>query len=83
MDNLTKEDMQDVMREVLQERGAIGGEQHHNDHEFIQLLKDREEQRLARVEKFKMSLIGTMATALTGGLVWLGTVIWEHAFKHT
>lgn len=83
MSNLTKEDMQDVMREVLLERNAVGGEQHHNDHEFIQLLKEREERRVARIEKFKLSMIGTMATAITGAMIWLGTVIWEHVFKHT
>lgn len=83
MGDLTKEDLQDVMREVLLERNAIGGEQHHTDHEFIQLLQERERQRLRRVDKFKMSMIGTAASACFAFAVWLGTFIWTHLFEKT
>lgn len=69
---LTKEDVQDVMREALDNRNAIGGEKHHNDHEFIQMLKDREQRRVDRIEKFKMSFVGGIALSLLGGLIWLG-----------
>lgn len=78
MENLTKEDMQDVLREILVEQNAIGGEQHHHDHEFIQLLKDRELRRVARVEKFKQSIIGTVATMLVGAVIWVGKLILDH-----
>jgi len=75
---LTKKDMQEVMREALDERSAIGGEQHHNDHEFVQLLMEREERRMARIEKFKLSFIGGFALSLLGGLVWLGRWLISH-----
>ena len=81
MTDLTKEDLQTVVREVLLERNTIGGDQHSNDHEFIQLLKDREQKRVARVEKFKMSIIGTAATSFFMAFVWLGTFLWAHLFE--
>jgi len=79
MSELTKEDLQNVLREALDERNAIGGDQHHNDHEFIQMLKDREERRFKRVEKFKMSFIGGIALSMLGGLIWVG----KWAIVHT
>lgn len=72
MVDLTKKDLQDVIRECLVDQNAVGGEQHHHDHEFIQLLKDREQRRVDRVEKFKSSLIGGVAISLIGGLIWIG-----------
>lgn len=82
MGELTKKDLQDVVREAFNERSAIGGEQHHVDHEFIQMLKVREERRIARIEKFKMSLIGGTAMALVSGLIWVGALIWDYG-HHT
>ena len=72
MDQLTKEDLRDVVRKVLDERNDMGGQGHDNDHEFIQMLKDREERRFKRVEKFKMSFIGGIALSLLGALIWVG-----------
>lgn len=80
MGELTKEDMQEVMREALDERNAIGGEQHHNDHEFLQILIEREERRVQRVEKFKLSFIGGIALSILGGLIWIGK--WAVAHIH-
>jgi len=78
MEGLTKQDLQDVVREVLVERNALGGEQHANDHAFLTIMQEREVRRIARVEKFKMSMIGTAATGLVGGLVWVGKLIVDH-----
>lgn len=80
MAQLTKEDLQDVIRETLDERSAIGGEQHHNDHEFVQMLMNREQRRLNRIEKFKMSFIGGIALSLLGVLIWIGK--WAAAHIH-
>lgn len=80
MSQITKEDLQDIIRETFEEKNTIGGETHHNDHEFIQLLKDRERKREARVEKFKMSFIGGIAMAILGGLIWIGQ--WALAHVH-
>lgn len=78
MAQITKEELQEVIRETFEERNTIGGERHHTDHEFIQFLKDREERRAARVEKFKLSLIGTLATMLVGAAVWIGKLVVDY-----
>jgi hypothetical protein len=75
---LTKEDLQTVFREAFDERNTIGGEQHHTEHSFIQVLMEREQRRINRLEKFKMSFVGAVAVALVSGLVWLGTLTWNN-----
>lgn len=75
MSDMTKEDMKVLLCEALDERNTIGGDQHHIDHEFITMLKKREERRIIRVEKFKLSFIGGIALALVSGLIWLGTTL--------
>jgi len=79
---VSKEDIKTLLREALDERNAIGGDQHHVDHEFIQMLKLREERRIARIEKFKLSFVGGAAMALVSGLIWIGTVVWDYG-HHT
>lgn len=83
MGELTKEDLQEVLREALNERNAIGGEQHHTEHAFIQMLMAREKKSIARWEKFKMSMIGGFAMACVGWLIWLGTLLWDAAHHVT
>lgn len=77
MTELTKEDVQNVMRDVLTERDTIASESHSADHEFIKVLQAREQRKIVRVERFKLSFIGAFATLIVGSLVWLGRLVIE------
>lgn len=78
---LTKSDLAEALDDALNKKRAINNETHFDDHEFIRLLKEREQRRERRVEKFKMSMIGSAAVGAVGFLVWVGGLVID-AFSH-
>ena len=76
----TLDDIYDALHHVLDERG-IDGKTHMEHHAFVEYLIDREKKKEERWEKFKMSFIGTIATATAGGMIWVGKLIWDHLIR--
>jgi len=77
MPDLSKEELTEVIKDAVQAAHGVS-ENHKDDHEFIQLLKRKEERKEARVEKFKLSAIGTLGVMVVTGLMWIGRFIVEH-----
>jgi len=71
-DNISKKDLIEALDHVLQARRSVPEEVHKDDHDFLKILKQREERRVKRWEKFRLSLIGTIATSLGGGIIAIG-----------
>lgn len=82
MSPLTKEDLAEVLDDVLNRRRAIEDEIHKKHHAFIQMEIDRRERARERWEKFQSSFIGGFALAILAFLGWLGTLILSW-FQHS
>lgn len=78
---ITKEEMVEALDNALNNRRCVDDDIHRHDHEFIRMIREREERRVKLVTKFKMSLVGSLAMGVVGGLTWLGGLIIE-SFKH-
>ena len=70
-----------AITEALDKRRSVTDEIHGEHHAFVALMIAKEERRLARVEKFKNSVIGALAVALVTGLGWVGSLVLE-ALRH-
>lgn len=73
-----------TLNEVLNSKRTISDEQHIQDHKSWQELspflrqwvKDKKKNE-ERWEKFRMSIIGSIALILVSGLVWVGKLVWN------
>jgi len=74
---LTKEDMQDIIEAVMNRGRTIDNETHAAHHKYIEMELERHKNKKAMWMKFKMSMVGTIATAIVGWTVWVGTQIWD------
>jgi len=74
-------EMADAMHKVLDERG-IPAKVHHEHHDFVEYLIEKQRRKEALVKKFQMSLIGTAATGLIAVLVWIGKIVVDHILTH-
>jgi hypothetical protein len=72
---MTKEELREVMEEVLNHRRTIDDDRHDAHHRFIESELLRRERREAAWEKFRMSFIGGMALLLIGALTWVGQLV--------
>lgn len=75
---ISKEELKEILSEVLHENRKITDNLHQEDHDFVQILKEERRIRHERWEKFEKSLIGGAAIAFLGFLGWIGTIILEH-----
>lgn len=51
---------------------------HREDHDFIQMLKRREERRIQTWNKFRMSFVGAVAIGVVSLLMWVGKIVIDH-----
>lgn len=72
---ITKEEMAVVLDEVLNRRRDIDNDTHKHDHEFIKMMREREERHARLWMKFKTSVVGSIAMAVVGALLWLGNLV--------
>jgi len=73
-----KQELTEVLSEVLDKHSKIDQEVHTDHHEFIEMLQKREKRRIELWQKFKLSAVGTIATALVGALIWIGKLVLDH-----
>ena len=82
MNQLTIEEIKEVVAEVVHSKApGISAVDHKAHHAYIGMQIAKDERSQERWEKFRLSLIGTIATLLVTGTVWLGKValeIWRH-----
>jgi len=74
MNHLTKEDVREVVKEIVDE--AIDRHSTSSHHDFVQMLKDDHDKRKERVEKIKTQVIGWSIIASLGVI---GTVVADTA----
>lgn len=81
-----REALEATLTKVLNDKRSIDNETHQLDHEYIALKRERSKIWERRIEKFKLGVIGGLATAVVGalgaGLVFLGKVVVNYYFKH-
>jgi len=80
---MTPEQIKAAVSEALDERGI---KQHEDHHDFIQEMIAKSERRQALWQRFRLSLVGAVATALVGLLALFGKwivenspVVWWHS----
>lgn len=78
MDNVDRETLVSVLREVLHEHRTIDDETHRTDHEFIKFLKEREERKIARWEKVRQQVYGWGIIMAIGSI---GTAVYQFFIK--
>lgn len=76
--NLTKKDFEDALDQALNKGRQITDETHKTHHDYVQYLIERSEARKKLWMKFKLSLVGTIATSFVILLIWIGKTIWTH-----
>ena len=79
---MTEDELINAIQKALANHLAGDAAKHNDDHEFIQMLKDREKRRVERWRKFQLSFIGGVALLFLSGMVWLGSFILEHLGVH-
>lgn len=75
-----KHDLEDIykaLHQVMDER-MLDGRTHMEHHKFVEYLIEKEEKRQARIEKFRLSAIGTAASLFVGALVWIGKIVADY-----
>lgn len=76
--SVDREEMKDVLNEVLDERKSIGEEKHRLDHEFLGEWRERElkreRNRAIRIEKIKTQVGGWFVIAL---IISIGSGAWQ------
>ena len=82
MADISKEELIEVFEVVMNRGRTIDNETHNHHHRYVDIQIKKYEKRQQMWEKFKLSLVGTIATALVGWLIWFGTTIWN-LFDHT
>ena len=80
--SLTKKDLVAVLEEALNKKRSIHESIHTAHHEFIQSEIERREDNKKLWMKFQTSIVGTIATGLIAGLLWLGTLVIEAVKPH-
>ena len=82
MENASVMDVETVRRVLSEEMGkqldhrrTVSEEQHRTDHEFIELLRDREARRQKRWDQVTNSTLGFVVIALIGG-IGSAVVVW-------
>ena len=78
---MNPEQFEAVLTKVLNQNRAINEQQHREDHEFTAMLRERYKKREVMWEKFRLSIIGGIATGFVAGLVWIGKLVWEAIHK--
>ena len=76
-ESITKEDLTEILEELLHKKAFIEEDSHKLDHEFIALMREKFYRRQAMWERFKMSFIGTVATGFVAVFYWIGKLIWD------
>lgn len=72
--NLTKKDLISALDEALNKH-PIDDSLHKTHHDFIQMEIERRQNNKKLWMKFKLSVVGTIATGVIAGLVWIGTLV--------
>lgn len=85
MSDLTKEDLLEVLREVLGSHKLPDDMTHEKHHDFIKMEIERRKRNKERWEKFQSSFIGGLAMGILAMLGWLGTLVinWIRHGSHT
>lgn len=74
MTTLTKEDVRDVVNEVLDERTRVGEPKHTDHHQFMQMQIERYEAKKRLRESVKKQVIGWGVIVALGGI---GTAVYS------
>ncbi len=74
---MEQKDFEETLIRVLQQGRSIDDETHNSHHQWISSELDRRAKNGERLEKFKLSIIGTIGTVFVGGFAWVGKVIWD------
>lgn len=69
---MDKKDIVDAVSIALEQHQNVYPDTHRA---FVEILILREETRRQRIEKFKLSFIGTVAVAAVGLLIWIGQLV--------
>lgn len=67
--------LKSVFAEVLNERRSIDAETHRKDHEFLHIMMEKEEKKIALVESTKKQVLGW---AMIGVVGLIGYSLLEH-----
>lgn len=78
---LGKEELKEVLKEVLDERARIDADTHREDHEFIAEMRAQHAARKEWLDKVKKTALGAavafLVTKLFLAFYWLGDLVWE------
>lgn len=71
-------DIEGALERVLSSKIVVEAETHRVHHDFIALEIERREERRKMFDRFRLSIIGGIAMAIVGALIWVGKVVAEH-----
>lgn len=75
--SLNPEDLQAIVEQLIAISG-LNAKEHNDHHEFIELLRKREERIIERNQKIQETVFGWL---IIGGITGIGTAVW-HYFQY-
>ena len=79
MDSVTLKELEDTLHEVMDTSNSVDSNTHHEHHEFIHVLIERERRRTELWEKIKAQVAGS---AILMGIGAILTAVYQVFFKH-
>ena len=77
------EDLEETLIRILNDNRTIDNETHGKHHDYITSELNRRQRREEMAQKLKLSMIGTIGTALIGGMAWVGKLIFDAISRGT
>ena len=72
---MDKAELIEALQEVLQNRRHVTDEEHADHHAYIAMQIAKKERRDELWRKFRLSMVGSVAVAVVGFLIWVGGLI--------